>query len=165
LKSKLNLLAGTLILLLLTVGCQNAATTNHVSFSDKDTQVIEEYLNREVMEPSFGGEVFSAYEILGTDDNAEKIYIWALILEYYKTDTALEVGTGMSLPMVLHVEQTEDSLQISSHTMPRDGSYYQEDVETLFPNNIQSKIFDYPSKHIDKLSDELDNKVEKELEK
>ncbi len=108
------------------------------------------------MHSTFDGNVYSVFEILHADKKAGEIYVWALIQEYYKTETDLENGTGMSVPMVLHVEKNGEDLQILGHTLPRDGSYYSGDIKVLFPKSIQSKIISYSSKYIEELMDELE---------
>lgn len=155
-RKKLGFVIGAVIVLMLVLGYQNLLVRNSFSLSNGDQQVINLYLSEEVMDPNFGGEVFSVYEVLQSNKDAGEIYIWALIEEYYETDTGLEPGTGMSVPMVLHVEQNGDLLEISNHTLPRDGSYYPEDIKTLFPRRIQSKINDYPSKNMEGLVDEME---------
>ena len=158
--------AGAIILLFIIAGCQSQGNSNNISIADSDKQIIETYLNEEVMAPNFGGNIFSAHEVLQTDKYQEEIYVWALIMECFSTDDGLEKGTGMSVPMVLYFDQAEgDEIKVINHTIPRDGSYYQEDIKKLFPRNIQSKIFDYSSRHMNKLSEDLDSKVEEELEK
>lgn len=160
--SKLGFLAGSVVVVILIVGFVNLGIRSSFSLCHMDEQVISIYLNKEVMDPSFGGEVFNAYEVLKNDKNQSEVYIWALIQEYYESDSGFEPGTGMSVPMVLHVDWEEDSLEIKSHTIPRDGSYYPEDIKALFPKRIQEKILNYPSRHIEKLLNDIEGKVKTE---
>ncbi len=125
-----------------------------------DEQVVEKYLSEEVMNTNFGGEIFVSYEILETDKNEGEIYLWALIQEYYEKGGALEEGSGMSVPIVLSVNvHNNDSLEILSHSLPRDGSYHSEDIKEMFPKKIQNKILEYSSNHIGDLIEEMENKV------
>ena len=158
-RNKMGLVLGVVVVLMLVLGYQYVTSGNSFSLSNGDQEVINRYLNEEVMDPNFGGEVFSVYEVLQSNRDAGEIYIWALIEEYYETDTGLEPGTGMSVPMVLHVEQNGDLFEITNHTSPRDGSYYPEDIKTLFPRRIQSKINDYPSKNMEGLVDEMEMSI------
>lgn len=130
-----------------------------------DEQAIEKYLSEEMMNPNYGGEIFATYEILETDKNEDKnegeIYLWALIEEYYKKGESIEMGSGMSVPVVLSVRlQHDDTLEIISHSLPADGSYYLEDIKEMFPKKIQKKILDYSSNHITGLMEKMENKVE-----
>ena len=155
--NKLIRFIGPIILLLIVHGCQYQESVDSISITVSDKQIIETYLNEEVMAPNFGGNVFSAHDILQADRHKEEIYIWALIMEFYNTGAGLEKGTGMSLPMILQFDQVEgDEIRIINHTVPRDGSFYQEDIEKLFPENIQTKIFRYPTNRAEKLSETLE---------
>jgi hypothetical protein len=69
----------------------------------------------------------------------------------------------MSAPLVLKVKLEQSSLKVINHSLPRDGSNYADDIRKMFPENIQNKIFEYPSKHINKLIQELEIKVKKTL--
>lgn len=148
---------GGMLLILLLVGYSQSGS---ISVTEKDRQEIDKYIRQEVMAPSFEGEVFSAYEILDSDKKKNEIYIWAVILEYYKEDTELEQGTGMSVPMVLKIDQSKDSLKVVSHTLPRDGSFYAEDIKSMFPFFAGMKAIDHP----DSLVRELIEKAEAEAE-
>ncbi len=161
-RKKSGFIIGAVVVLVLILGYQNLISGNSFSITNGDQQVINRYLNEQVMDPNFGGEVFSVYEVLQSNQETGEIYIWAFIQEYYESDTGLESGTGMSVPMVLYVDQNGESLEIKSHTFPRDGSYYPEDIKILFPRRIRSKIHDYPSKHMDGLVDEMETMINAE---
>lgn len=152
-------IVGAFVVLVLFLGYQYSTAGNSFSLSNTEQQVINRYLNEEVMDPNFSGKVFSVYDVLRSNQKTGEIYIWAYIQEYYETDTGLETGTGMSVVMVLHVEQNGDSLEITSHTLPRDGSYYQEDIKALFPRSIQSKIMSYPERHMEGLTNRMEQKI------
>ncbi len=161
-RKKLGFVIGAVIVLMLVLGYQNLSVRNSFSLSNGDQQVINLYLSEEVMDPNFGGEVFSVYDVLKSDRKTGEIYIWALIEEYYETDAGLEPGTGMSVPMVLHIKQNEDAFGIRDHTLPRDGSYYPEDIKTLFPRSVQSKILNYPLRYMEGLTEEMEMKISTE---
>lgn len=156
---KPGLIIGAVLILMLTIWYQNLVVRSDFSLSNGDKQEISQYLNEEVMDPNLNGQVYSVYEVLQSNQDIGEVYIWAYIQEYYESDALLESGTGMSLPMVLHVERVGDSLEVKSHVLPRDGSYYSEDIKTLFPRRIQNKIHDYPSKNMENLVVEIENKV------
>ncbi|QFT87702.1 hypothetical protein FIU87_03470 [Bacillus sp. THAF10] len=124
-----------------------------------DEQVIEKYLSEEMMNPNSGGKIFVAYEILATDKNEGEIYLWALIEEYYKKGEFIGQGSGMSVPVVLTLSENDDSMEIKSHSLPSDGSFYEKSIKEMFPKKIHQKIFGYPSNHIGELIEEMDNKV------
>lgn len=148
---------GGLLLILVLAGY--ARSSGSISFTAESQQEIEKYIREEVMSPNFRGEIFSAHEILGSNEKKGELYIWALIEEYYKEDSKIEQGTGMSVPMVLKVDQTEDSLQVISHSIPRDGSYYANDIKDMFPYFAEIKALDYPSIYVDKLIKKIEAEV------
>ncbi|WP_128738871.1 MULTISPECIES: hypothetical protein [Geobacillus] len=152
---KFILFLGLFSVAFLIVGCQNSTTnsktTEIISLSEIEEKVIEKYLLEEVMDSNYCGEIFAAYEILGTDEIVSEVYLWALIQEYYNKGEVIEKGSGMSDPIVLHVEKNKGSLKVLGHTLLRDGSYYLKDIKELFPTNIQDKILNYPSNYISQL--------------
>jgi hypothetical protein len=106
-----------------------------------DPSTIEKYLDEKVMQPSFGGKIFSAHQVLMTDK--DKIYIWAYVQEYYKQSGKTELGSGWSVPMVLNIEWKAGLWSITGHETPGDGSQYGDDIRRLFPQELHQKIFDF----------------------
>lgn len=149
-----------MLLLLFLAGCSQSTA---ITISDENHQEIEKYLRDEVMDPNFGGKNFSAYEVLGSDQDKGEIYIWAFIQEYYEEGNGIEEGTGMSVPMVLKLDQSQNSFKVLSHTLPRDGNYYAEDIKDLFPKKAEKKIFDYPTVDIGKLIKEAEGEAKEKM--
>ncbi|MFH0866242.1 MAG: hypothetical protein V1904_08605 [Bacteroidota bacterium] len=130
------------------------------SLTQKDNDAIEKYLDENVMNPEFGGKVFSASEIFETSD--DKIYLWAYLQEYYKKDNALQTGSGWSVPIVLSVECSTEGLKILNHKVPGDGENYSNDIKSMFPEDIQQKIFDFSgTESIPKLEKNSKERAEK----
>lgn len=146
-----------LVMILLLAGCSNREV------SIEDGQEIERYIRQEVMSPNFGGEIFSAYEILASNEEKGEIYLWALIEEYYKEGAEVEQGSGMSVPMVLKVDRSEGALKVTGHSLPRDGSFYADDIKDMFPYFAELKALDYPSNHIKKMIEEVETEVAEKL--
>jgi hypothetical protein len=142
-----------LIMILLLAGCSNSAVT------EEHGQEIERYIRQEVMNPNFGGELFSAHEILASNEKKGEIYLWALIEEYYKEGAEVEKGSAISVPMVLKVDRSEGSFKVISHTLPRDGSFYADDLKDMFPYFAETKALDYSSGPINKLIEEVEAEV------
>lgn len=115
------------------------------------------------MEPNFGGENISAFEILASNRKKGELYIWAYIQEYYKKGEGIEEGTGMSVPMVLKLDQSGKSFKVRSHTMPRDGSFYADDIKNLFPKLAEKKALNYPSGDINKLMKEAEDEAKEKM--
>lgn len=100
---------------------------------------ITAYLDDNLLSPNFGGKIFTAHEILGA--NAEEIYVWVYAQEFYKQNNVLKKGTGISCPIVLIIDlQNGQEISILDHKQPRDGSYYSQDIKTMFPRKVQEAI-------------------------
>jgi hypothetical protein len=127
-------------LFILTSGCSKDIPQ---TVSPTDEVVIQTYLDQRVITPVFGGKVFSAFKIIGTDPG--KIYVIALLEEYYKKDGQVERGTGMYCPIVLNVQNGSNEIVIVRHRLPRDGADYSKDVKSMFPKELQQQIMDYSS--------------------
>ena len=111
------------------------------SLTQKDNDAIEKYLDEKMMNPEFGGKVFSSYEVFKTTD--DKIYLWAYLQEYYKKDNAVVTGSGWSVPSALSIEFSTEGLKILNHKVPCDGENYSNDIKSMFPDDIQQEIFDF----------------------
>jgi hypothetical protein len=70
------------------------------------------------------------WEILGNLGN--EIYVWALC------KVREPIGTAGSVPAVIKLGE---SGEIEKITIPRDGNFYSSDIQTLFPTDIQKKVF------------------------
>lgn len=121
------------------LSCGNSKVKQTPSQSDNDA--IEKYLDEKMMNPEFWGKVFSSYKIFKKTE--DKIYLWAYLQEYYKKDNILQKGTGWSVPAVLIIENSDEGLMIISHNVPVDGENYSKDIKSMFPDDIQKKIFDF----------------------
>lgn len=108
------------------------------------------------MSPNFGGDVYASFHILGTSTTRQEVYVWALLQEYYPNHQQLEQGTGMSAPIVLHIDQSTGVFRIVGHELPRDGSYYPSDLHTLFPLRISIGLMSHPTG--------LTNRLQRQLE-
>lgn len=140
LSKRLTFLLILFFLLFAIVACNRGGSQ---TVSAKDDGVIQSYLDQKVLSPLFGGKVFSAHKVLGTAEG--KVYVWALLQEYYKKDNKLEMGTGWSVPLVLTVQNGTNGMVVSEHKYPGDGSLFTTDVKSLFPKGLQQEIFDFPS--------------------
>jgi len=119
---------------------QSSVDTDAATGSVSLANAITTYLDENLLLPNFGGKVFTAHEILGA--KAEEIYVWAYAQEFYKQNNALEKGTGLSCPAVLTIDsQDGKEVKIVDHKLPRDGSFYSQDIKTMFPKKVQDAIF------------------------
>lgn len=72
-------------------------------------------------------------------------YAWVRCGEFILVDEKLEELSGTSLPV--KIDYPEDSLAYDTekftHEIPRDGSYYTEDIEEMFPENVREEMLEY----------------------
>jgi hypothetical protein len=115
---------------------------------------VTSYLDDNLLSPGFGGKVLTAHRVLGS--NSEEVYVWVYAQEFY--DDFREKGTGLSGPVVLTISsQDEEEIKIIDHRLPRDGSYYPQDIKAMFPKKVQEAIF---SVQQGQLIQELSSQVE-----
>jgi len=106
-----------------------------------DRDFIETYLDTKVMEPSYGGRIFSSYKVFL--EEGDKIYVWAFMQEKYKKDGSMLPGSGWSVPLVLNIGNVSGNKTVISHTAPRDGELFSKDIETLFPEKIRNEVLNF----------------------
>jgi hypothetical protein len=123
----------------LLVACQSAEdlAVQNAEFIEQ-VENIESYLAANIGISAHGGEVFCAYEPLNTTQGKDgEIFLWAFCHEYYLEDGELEFGSGISVPVVLQIDERREIL---GHLLPRDGTYYGEDIRANFPRSTWSQI-------------------------
>jgi hypothetical protein len=132
LKSALRLLS-----VFVCIGCQGKIGMNQDGadlgrFTSLPT--IEDYLNQKVASKGFGGKAYCAYEVLDAEKSgtSERLYLWIVCQEYHRTNQKLEQGTGGSFPVALTIRTENEKVEVLSHQIPRDGSYYAPDLEAIF---------------------------------
>lgn len=104
--------------------------------------VLKSYVIEKQGMTSKGGQVFAALDVFGVEEQGGLIdvYLWALIEEYVWVQ-GLMPGTGSSIPMMVQLKREGSSYHPESYKVPRDGSYFGEDIKVIFPEKYQSKVF------------------------
>lgn len=71
------------------------------------------------------------------------LYVWVFCGEYAEIKGKLTRLSGVSAPAVVNYpnELSYYDFKKFSHRVPRDGSFYSEDVKEMFPEEVQEKIF------------------------
>ena len=123
---------------------------------------IQDYLIQKIGATSFGGKVFSAYQIIGTEQAGQviHIYLWTLVQEYYVEQGSLKDGTATSEPVVLFVEMQDGRYRIVDYKDAGEGYQY---LTKNFPPNIISLINEPAAEYnlrVDHLSDETKKQAE-----
>ena len=108
---------------------------------------------------------FMAMEIFLIEEKTEKnlnVYAWILEESYYKQGEELLVSTGSSIPYKFEISKEDNNYEVSNYRIPRDGSYYTEDMKDMFPTDVYNKISKVHSDGtIEKLKDSIKKQVNK----
>lgn len=105
-------------------------------------EAMESYLAAHLLDASFGGHVFCAYDVLTTEgsNDATVFYLWTLCEEIYCEQRQLSQGSGVSLPVAVRAERQGNGLWSLDHTAPQDGPNYDQEIRTIFPRLIWPAI-------------------------
>ena len=87
------------------------------------------------------------------------IYAWALEESYYYENGQIEQGSGMSTPYKFVVEKVNNEFVVTDVNFPRDGTYYPEDMKTIFPEYVRKKM---EKVHDDGTIKKLQNDIQKQ---
>jgi len=90
------------------------------------------------------------------------IYAWVLEEKYYLENNEIKQDSGSSIPHKFIVENIEGKFIVTDSKIPRDGSYYLEDMKDIFPSSVRN---DMDRIHTDGTIDrlQLDIQQQKEL--
>ncbi|KAF0109348.1 MAG: hypothetical protein FD146_392 [Anaerolineaceae bacterium] len=123
---------------------------------------VESYLVENIGQANFGGKVFCAYDVLEADlrtDDAD-VYVWALCAEYYLEDGALTMGTASSLPVALHLQESNGQYVVTGHEIPGDGSQYWPDIQKFFSAEAIQNMCETDADCCNERAARLENAVE-----
>ena len=110
-------------------------------------------------------ESFAAINVyLLTEIEKEKCWevdAWVLCETYYQENGTVLQDSGYSIPHKFTVEKRDDEYVVTDVRIPRDGSYYPEDIKDMFSWSVRNSIEKvHRDGTIDKLSLEIEEKVE-----
>lgn len=94
------------------------------------------------LRPAFGGEVFAAYHLFGTEGN--KLFVWSYVAEYYPKDERLELGSAASIPMMIALSEDR---HVQGHWKPLEGADYADSIRKAFPPEFQDDVLEFQSQH------------------
>lgn len=103
---------------------------------------------------------FCVVENLHPEEDFFPYYAWVRCGEFTLEDEKLEELSGASLPAKIdYPEKTSTyNLEKFTHEIPRDGSYYNEDVKEIFPENVRDEM----SKNRERDINDINLKIELE---
>ena len=136
------LIALASLLMLFISSCSLIPTTVKYPADEDLASVVARYLDGHIFEPSFGGQVFCATEMLHLDQQgtAIKAYVWAFCIEYFEEGPSLQMGTAVSEPLLVYMIEHEGRTLASGYAEPRDGTLYAEDIKRMFPDEAVSRM-------------------------
>lgn len=145
-----------LVAVLLITGCSNQSKGEPYTLSIKDNENINSYLEVNLIKPIKEGEINSVFEVLGSNKNRDEVYVWALLEEVYVEGGAVKHTSGLSLPLVLEVEEWNGEIMVKKHKAPRDGEKFNSDINKLFPKNVRETISTFDRGYLEKQLEDKD---------
>jgi len=68
------------------------------------------------------------------------VYAWVLAEKYYLENETIKQDSGSSIPYKFVVEFVDDAYLVTDSRIPRDGSYYVDDMKNIFPDSVRKDI-------------------------
>ena len=65
------------------------------------------------------------------------IYAWVLEESFYVENNEIKQSSGSSIPHKFVVEKIDGKFVVTDVRIPRDGSYYAEDMKDIFPTSVR----------------------------
>jgi hypothetical protein len=124
---------------------------NKLSFNFANDYVGEAIINYLLTQERFswrtedGSHNFCAVENLDPENELFPLSIWAYCGEYVIQDGELKTLSGSSGPVKINYPNEMSFYDLSrfSFEAPGDGSQYSEDIERIFPENVQQIIYNF----------------------
>lgn len=93
-------------------------------------------------------------------DKHYNIYAWVLEKKYYFEDNEIKEDSGSSIPYKFVVKNIDGKFTVTDSRIPRDGSYYSEDMKNIFPSSVRKDMESvYVDGTIEKLELDIKEKV------
>ena len=85
------------------------------------------------------------FENLGNTEDLFPLSLWVLCQEYKIVDGKIQTFSGVSGPVLIDYPNELSFFDIGkfSYQVPRDGTFYSQDIKDIFPKKIQDKILNY----------------------
>ena len=68
------------------------------------------------------------------------IYAWVLQEKYYLENNEIKQNSGSSIPYKFVIEKKDGKYTVVDSRIPRDGSYYKDDMENIFPKKVRNDM-------------------------
>lgn len=94
-------------------------------------------------------------------DELYTIYAWVLQEQYYVENDEIKQEGGSSIPYKFVLYKPEDEFLVTDKIRPGDGSYYRDDMNSIFPRSVRE---DMEEIHSDGTIEELKADIQKQKE-
>lgn len=88
------------------------------------------------------------------------VYAWVLEEKYYLENNNIKQDSSSSIPYMFVVEHINDEYKVTDSRIPRDGTYYAEDMKNIFPRSVRNNIAEI---HNDGTIEKLKMNIKKQL--
>ncbi len=86
---------------------------------------------------------FAGVKLILTEKNTNDsmcVYAWVLQAKYYIKNNEIKEINSSSIPYKFILKKVDNKYNVIDSTIPRDGSYYYNDIKKIFPKNIINDI-------------------------
>lgn len=75
-----------------------------------------------------------------TKDKIYNVYAWVKKSDYYLENNELKDDSSYSSPYKFSVEKNNNNYYVIDYKTPRDGKYYKDDMNNIFPKSVRNKM-------------------------
>ena len=87
---------------------------------------------------------FASFRIYLLEEKEKKshynIYAWVLEEKYYLENNSVSQDSSSSIPYKFVVEKIDEKYVVTDFKIPREGSYYLDDMKNIFPKTIRNNM-------------------------
>ncbi len=125
----------------------NLLTEENFVLSPRDEAITQYLLTQEQFswQTKKDSSNYCVFENLGNEEDIFPLSLWVYCQEYKQENEEIIELSGFSGPVLVDYpnELSFFSIDKFTHQVPRDGSLYGEDIEKIFPENLQKNILNY----------------------
>ena len=93
-------------------------------------------------------------------DKRYYVYAWVRQAKYYLEQDEIKQDSGSSIPYKFTVENIDGMFVVTDTRIPRDGSYYVEDMKKIFPRSVRNDMKDvYSDGTVERLGMDIEEQV------
>ena len=74
------------------------------------------------------------------ENSIYNIYAWILQEKYYLESNEIKQNSSSSIPYKFVIEKKDDKYNVVDSRIPRDGSYYEDDLKNIFPRDVRNDM-------------------------